>query len=552
MADTPNAIPAPPPGFTPVPDQSAGAVPPPPPGFKPVESAVGNPAFDLTAPRATGGQGPLGVASGIGAGVFETIQGGKELINKVLPNSLQIPDVPANLRTENTPSENLGGMLESGLEYATGEEVLDVLGRVAKVDQLLKSSPTVAKMVMAHPQLMKSIAKIGKQTVVGGAQGAVKGAAEGDAKGGAEGGALGSLVGSTVAEVGGAGIPAVAKKVGLMTDDVEDVMRAAKPGKRNEKFLADWDIAKERYAKEMDANGQYEDLNDAAERMRDQRQEFWKTEVKPEIDARLQKAVFPMPPAQPGQTQFKFTNPISDAVRAKASPAMQRLSPKSAKAIETIAKRFDGPMTVQELEENIEHLNAELTTEGFYKMSASERAAAVKANPSLAAKSAAVEASRDQLYTFLEKDGAPNMQEKKRTYGAMRNVENEVRGQVNVASRQNPISLKQIIAIASGHPVGIAATLADKIYNDPAAILNRAVRKSAPDGAITAAAKDLVSGAGTVIKKATPAAGAGVGRMVFVGGDGRKYLGDPAKWDQIQQADPGAKQVQSDSAAPAQ
>jgi hypothetical protein len=31
--------------------------------------------------------------------------------------------------------------------------------------------------------------------------------------------------------------------------------------------------------------------------------------------------------------------------------------------------------------------------------------------------------------------------------------------------------------------------------------------------------------------------------MVFIGGDGRKYLGDPAKWEQIQQADPEAKQV---------
>lgn len=548
-----NSIPAPPPGFSPV--QSAGdSTPPPPPGFKPVQSdsVMGNPNFDLTTPRDAGGAGPAGVAIGAGKGVLQTVAGAGELIHKIpAVGPVLIPET--GLAAEEKAAEpqgfaeNLGSMLESGLEFASGEEVLNAVTRVAKVEQLMKGSTTVANMFTKHPRLIKAVARIAKQTAVGGAQGAVKGAAEGDAVGGAEGGAAGAAVGSTVAEAGGAAIPAVAKKIGLMTDDVEDIMRAAKPGKRNEKFLSDWDTAKGEYAKELDANGSYADYNDAAERMRDLRQNFWKDKVAPKIALHANEQVFPTNVGnapKPGQAQMVFSNPISDSIRSKITPAMKRLDPKSEKTIETIAKRFDGTRTVKELEDDIEHLNAKLSLkDGYYSMNASERAAALKADPSIAATVAAVEASRDQLTTYLEKAGEKDIPQLKKTYGAMRNVENEVRGQVNVAGRQNPISLKQMIAVASGHPLGIAATMADKIYNDPASILERAVRKNIPDGPVASAAKDVVSGTATVTKKAIPAAGAGIGRMVFIGGDGKKYLGDPAKWDQIQQADPAAKQV---------
>lgn len=567
MPDTPNTdtsqIQGLPAGATLKPIQSAaptGEIQGLPPGatLKPIGSASAQTApppsnYDPVAGMFSNNSVLVDAAKGFGKGVLDTTSGIGELIHKIPvvgPAIIPAEGLAAEekIAGADTIGEHIGKGMEDIAEFASGNELLEGITRVAKLEQLAKSSPIIARMIEKTPELFKKIASgATKGATVGGAQGAVKGAAEGDAIGGAEGGAAGGAIGGAIAETLSAGAKPIANKMGIATSAEEDIMRAAKPGKRNGRFLADWDIAKERYAKEMDANGKYEDLNDAAERMRDQRQELWKTEVAPKIAKHANEDVFPnltLPTANaPGAVNPK-NNPISDAVRAKVTPAMNRLSPKSAKAIETIAKRFDGPMKVQELEENVEHLNAELTTEGFYKMSASERAAAVKANPSLAAKSAAVEASRDQLYSHLEKNGEPDIQELKRTYGAMRNVENEVRGQVNVASRQNPISLKQIIAIASGHPVGIAATLADKIYNEPAAILNRAVGKNIPDGAVKSAAKDLARGAGTAIKESIPAVGAAAGRIAFTASDGRKYQVPASAWEKVQQADPGAKQIQ--------
>lgn len=135
-------------------------------------------------------------------------------------------------------------------------------------------------------------------------------------------------------------------------------------------------------------------------------------------------------------------------------------------------------MTVSEAEQSLEHLNSELINSGYWKKLPHERAAAEKADPEIASRVAAANALREQLYDRLEILGEPNVQSLKREYGAIANVENEIRGQSNVQARQRPISLKQIIGIASGHPLAMAATLFDKIYNDPASLLNRAVEKT--------------------------------------------------------------------------
>ena len=567
MADTPQATPAitPPPGYTlDTPAPQASGIKPPPGYTLDAPTQTTPPATNANrAPGAHGTEGAWGTIVGVGKGLLKTAAGAGELINNVVP-ALMYPQVPLGegpkvipdsaLKTAEsasetkTPAESFGSGIENLAEFATGDELLAGISRVAELEKLAKSSPIIAKMIEKTPELFKKIATgTTKGAVVGGAQGAVKGAAEGDAAGGAKGGAIGGAAGGAAAETVSAVAKPIANKMGIATEDTEDIMRAAKPGKRNDRFLADWDTAKGEYAKELDANGSYEDYNDAAERMRSLRQDFWKDKVAPKIAAHANEQVFPTNVGnapQPGQSQMVFSNPISDSIRSKITPAMKRLDPKAEKAIETIAKRFDGTRTVKELEDDIEHLNAKLSLkDGYYSMTASERAAALKADPSIAATVAAVEASRDQLTSYLEKAGEKDIPELKRMYGAMRNVENEVRGQVNVQGRQNPISLKQIIGIASGHPIGIAATLLDKIYNDPASILERAVRKNIPDGPVKSAVKDIVSGAGTVAKEAIPAAGAAVGRITFVGSDGRKYNAPASAWEKVQQADPGAKQV---------
>src|ERR1700679_2166720 len=80
------------------------------------------PAFDPNAPyqpaQAASSKPPstghsvldagLGVLSGIGGGVAETLQGGKNILNKVLPDSAQIPDIPEEYRTSRNTAESIG------------------------------------------------------------------------------------------------------------------------------------------------------------------------------------------------------------------------------------------------------------------------------------------------------------------------------------------------------------------------------------------------------------------------------------------------------------
>jgi len=167
----------------------------------------------------------------------------------------------------------------------------------------------------------------------------------------------------------------------------------------------------------------------------------------------------------------------------------------------------------------LEHMNAELTDLGYWKKTPSERAAAEKANPAIASRAAAVSSLRDELYDRLDALGEKGMKDLKKQYGAVANVEKEIRGQINTSGRQRPISLKQIIGItagiAHGGPLGAAPAavpVLDKLYNDPVSLLNRAVTKAAPEGAIKATAKKSVRAAGAVAEKAAPALGGELAR----------------------------------------
>jgi hypothetical protein len=94
------------------------------------------------------------------------------------------------------------------------------------------------------------------------------------------------------------------------------------------------------------------------------------------------------------------------------------------------------------------------------------------------------------------------MRNLKKTYGAMRDVEDKIRGQVNVSGRQSPMSLKEMIGLTAGivhgGPMGWAAALlpiVDKAYNSPTSLLNRAVSAAKPP---TEAQKAVQKGLETV------------------------------------------------------
>jgi len=115
------------------------------------------------------------------------------------------------------------------------------------------------------------------------------------------------------------------------------------------------------------------------------------------------------------------------------------------------------------------------------------------------------------------------MQELKKTYGAMRNVENEIRGQSLVAGRQAPMSLKQIIGltagVAHGGPLGWAAAAVpflDKVYNSPESLLNRAVEKSTPPSATKQAVQAAAGAVGKTAKAGAAVAGEGLAKNNWV------------------------------------
>lgn len=439
---------------------------------------------------------------------------------------------------QQTPTQKLGAGAETVGEFAVPDVALET--GMEKLGKLAAKYPHVLEVMEKFPKAAKTILK---QTTIGAAQGAVKESrpgGEGTAAG-AEHGAEGAALGSTAAELTGTVVKPVAKAMGVATSAEEDLVRAAQPGKRNLRFLEDWSIAKPRIAKEVEEGGTFSSLGEAADRMRDVRQNLWNNEVKPAIAKHANEELLKPPGWSPTAGTVPAKNPVATAVRSRITRAMQKVSPEKAEAIEAFAKKYDGPINVKEAEEELEQLNAELTTEGYWKKTPDERAAAEKADPSIGAKSAAVGALRNSLYDHLEMAGETGIKDSKRTYGAIANIEKEIRGQSIVGMKQRPLSLKQIIALASGHPVGIAASLVDKIYNSPESLLNRAVAKSEPAGPVKSAAQAIASGAGTVAAKAAPAGGS----IMFRASDGSIRTAPEDQWEAIQKVDPNARQVET-------
>ena len=342
-------------------------------------------------------------------------------------------------------------------------------------------SPEIIQFLEKYPTASKIILGTLKQGTVGATQGAVKGAAEGDAVKGAEGGALGGVVGGALAEGGGAALKAAGKTIGIGGSSFEDAMRAAKPGKWNQQFITDWQTAAPRLAKLLDSEGKFNNLDEAAGRIREAADDIWTQEVQPIIKKYEADAV--------------NTDPIYDGIRNRITPSLQKFNPDSAKVIDDIANHYNPSkvLSVGELEADLEHLNSEIKATGFYSKPTEEQAAMLKTNPQITAWDAAAKGIREQLYSHLSK--TPRMEtdieELKDSYGAMSNVAKTVKGQVNVLGRQVPVSMKQAIGLAAGiahgGPTGaIAAALPilDKLYNDPTTLLNRAISKAGAPGVI--------------------------------------------------------------------
>jgi hypothetical protein len=493
----------------------------------------------------TGEGGVRGFAAGVGKEGTKTLLGAAKLfetatgipIHQAAEAVRKATMGDTDLETHGM-AEGTGGVGENILEFAAGDEALKgVLKGVDVLGKLPQSLRTVAE---AHPKLLKALTNVVKGSAVGGAQGAVKGAEEGKALEGAKEGAEGAALGTGVGEVVGAVVKPVAKAAGLLSTAEEDISRAAKPAKRNTNFISDWALAKDRYIEEVDKGGKFKSLGDAADRMREVRHNMWNNEV--------------MPVIQRHEGEIFNTNPVVDAIRKKITPQMTQHAPEEAKILEDFANKFLTGRTVGDAEKDLEFFNAQLEKEGYWQKTPSQRAALDKVDGKIASRSAAVAALRDSLYDHLDKQGEPGMQELKKTYGAMRNVENEIRGQSMVSGRQVPMSLKQMIGltagVAHGGPLGMAAAaipFIDKVYNSPESLLNRAVEKSAPSSATKQAVQKAVGAAGTAAKAGAAVAGEKLAKddwALFKSSDGQIYRVHPEDLAEAQKRDPKGKVIQ--------
>ncbi len=456
--------------------------------------------------------------SGVGGEVFQTAQGAKNLVNKVLPQSAQIPDIPKEYRENITPAEKTGGVVENVGEFLTGEELRKGMGNLVKIESWAKNSPTIAKLLKNSPELVKRVLVSGtKAGIVGGAQGAVKGAAEGNAAAGAEGGAIGGAVGGGAAEVAepvlGAGVNFVKKVLGLGKTGEELLVKAGRPTVNEDfKFRQALQTAAPRIAEAepqtLKTVGDFEDfLHDAAQDIRTK-------EFQPMIDRHADEII--------------SAKPIQDNIRSSVTPQMTKYAPEQAKEIEDFAKSFtDIPLS--EAEQDLQFFNAELKK--YYKMNAVDQTSTLKTSGTVAKYEAAADGLRDSIYGKLRELGENAPEQLQRQYGALKTLERTFGKRATVADRQAPLNLHQILSLAGGgghaatallmgHPVvaaagavPIAISTAAKMRNAPESLIRQGVRVLGEEA--SPKAPSAVGGAvKTGIKKATPAVTAVAGENI--------------------------------------
>jgi hypothetical protein len=506
----------------------------------PQDMAIRQSQQDLTAT-------PKDIAVGMGKGALKTAVGIGELASKATGSNQNVEGVLAKGRALAEPKnigEGAGNVGEEGIEWLIGEEGLKTL---TSVSEIATRAPEIMQILEDYPTASKVIISMLKGGTVGGVQGGIKGAAEGDAAGGAKSGAEGGAVGSLLAELGIAGAQKVGEAVGIGRDSLAEATRSGKPGKWNTRWEDDWNRALPELVKKLpDIKGKgVEGVSDAALTASD---ELWNNQVKPMIKTH--------------ENDLKDVAPVADAIRAKITPSLTKYSPEAAKGAEELANKFSGPgpksmMSIKEMEADIEHLNSELAAEGWWKLKASERAAAIKAGTASGMKSVAADALREQVYNHINSFGGNNIDELKKTYGALRNVENEFRGQVNVQNRQSAISLKKMIGAtagaAAGGPAGALAAvlpIADARINSPDAMAERAVKAGRPESTVTkitkAVAKKTTQAAGGVAGERAAEKTANTGEDAWVhilGSDGNHYEVHPQDLRLALAADKGAKIV---------
>lgn len=525
------------------------------------------------------GQALTQAAEGVGGNLLELGAGLGGLVNKVtshLPTGIGGRSMLPSSSGPVLPEENLRKSAEIGeslqqtpvqkaasfgtdvATIATGEGAVEE--GMAGLSKLAAKYPQVMELMEKFPKASGKIMKFFTKTAETSAkQGTVMGAEQGirESKPGGEGfvegakeGAIGGAIGGAAGEVAAVPVKAGGKALGITTAAEEDAMRALKPGKREYKFLQNWSTAKDRLVKEVGEDGTFENWPDAVDRIHNVADKVWNEDVRPLIDKHAKEDLFPSAALPVRQGTLPAYNPIAESIRDQMdkSPTVAQHFKKYNATLENIAKSYEHPMTVGEGERIVEKLNADLGKKGYWKLSPSEQKQWETADADIAGAATAARTLRKSLDDRLDTlvGGDSNFQRLKREYGALRGLETDARGQLNVQGRQAPVSMKKLIGITAGvmhgGPAGVVAALvpfADEYINNPTALLNRAVKKSTPDSTLTMATKGAAAAGAKAVQKSLPVAAT----IMFRASDGSIRTANADQWDEIQKVDPGAQQV---------
>lgn len=479
------------------------------------------------------------IVGGIAKGAAKSVTG---IGNALATGAEKITGQPASSlhatfaddREKPSTARDIGEGIENIKEFGMGsgvvEEGMEGLAKATKLVDMAKRYPLIAEtlqMAKEHPIIAKIMGESAKGATVGGAQGAVKGSAEGKTKEGAEGGAIGGGAGSVVATAAAEAATPIAKMLGktlgIGTSATEDAVRGARPGKRNYKFAENF----ERAASYMDA----ENLNSPAKTIED-----WADHTENARNNLYQQKIQPLV-AKHTTEPLGGVN-IADSIRDEIPSAMKIEDPDQAKIMEDIANNFlpgqKFQLQIGDAEDRLQYYNAKLAATGFWSKMPSERAALLKTNGTIAGLKAAGDAIRDEFYGRLEQlEPGANIANLKRDYGALRNVEDEIRGRVNVSDRQAPLSLKETIGIITGlghgGPIGAAMAaipMLDRFGNSPENLIARGVQKAArpgEEGIVAKGAQKVGKAAKEAAPQAGAMAGAGAGRIIFTASDGSTH-----------------------------
>jgi len=136
-------------------------------------------------------------------------------------------------------------------------------------------------------------------------------------------------------------------------------------------------------------------------------------------------------------------NEIAKKMREAIPAASKKLSPEIADAVETSAAKYkNARVTVAEAEDRLQRLNADLTS--YFK--SSYRSGYVKGmKEEVASMLSERKILRQSLYDKIQALTGTDIAPLKKQYGALMNIQDEALGRVNVAGRQNPISLQEAI-----------------------------------------------------------------------------------------------------------